>query len=117
MLQYWQDHIFKALYGGRVRPVSELAMVLLRDINPWLPHKLRFGWNYIVDHTTLWLDVCEQFIEEHFQEWEVEKQCPYKVGDLEHKRELAYHRHLTRRKAEAEAANGREEEAKKLPPE
>ena len=41
LLQYWQDHICKSLYDGWVRPVSELMKVLLRDINPWLPHKHR----------------------------------------------------------------------------
>ena len=69
LLQYWQDHICKSLYGRQVRPISELAKVLLRDINSWLPHKLRFGWNYIVDHAMLWLNIREQFVEEHFQEW------------------------------------------------
>ena len=36
---------------------------------------------------------------------------------LEHDTELAYHRHLARRQAEMHAADSREEEAKKLPPE
>ena len=117
LLQYWQDHISEALYGGWVRPVSELVRVLLRDINPWLPHKLRFGWNYITDHATLWLNVCEQFVEKHFQEWEAQKHHPYELGDLEHEMEFPYRRRLARRKAEAEATDSREEEAKRLPPE
>ena len=70
LLQYWQDHISMPLYGGRVRKVSELNKILMRDINPWLPHHSKFSWDYIADHCTLWLDVWEQFIEEHFREWE-----------------------------------------------
>ena len=60
LMQYWQDHISVPLYGGRVRKASELAKILMRDINPWLPHHSKFGWDYIADHCTLWLDVQEQ---------------------------------------------------------
>ena len=62
LLQYWQDHISAPLYSSQVRKASKLARVLIRDINPWLPHKARFGWDYVVNHTTLWLDIHEQFI-------------------------------------------------------
>ena len=116
LLQYWQDHISVSLYGGRVRMSSELTEILMRDINPWLPHHSRFGWDYIADHCTLWLDVWEQFIEEHFWEWEAQKTCPYQLGPLEHNTKLAFHRHLIKRQAEMDAADSREDEAKKLPP-
>ena len=43
LLQYWQDHMTHHLYGGQFCQVSDLAATLIRDINPWLPHKLRFG--------------------------------------------------------------------------
>ena len=61
LLQYWQDHMSIQLYGGRFRPASDLANTSIRDINPWLPHKVRFGWNYVAAHTTLWLDMRDQF--------------------------------------------------------
>ena len=44
LLQYWQDHMTPHLYGGRFCHISDLAATLIRDINPWLPHKVRFGW-------------------------------------------------------------------------
>ena len=65
----------------------------------------------------LWLDIRKQFVEEHFREWEVQKARPYKLGPLEHDTELVYHRHLASRQVEMDAADSREEEAKKPPPE
>ena len=47
----------------------------------------------------------------------MQKVCPYELGPLEHDTELTYHGCLTRRQAEMDAANSREEKAKKLPPE
>ena len=93
------------------------APINTHDVNPWLPHKARFGWDYITNHATLWLDICKQLIKEHFQEWEAQKKCPYQLGPLEHDTELAYHRHLARREAESDAADSCKEEAKKLLPE
>ena len=114
LLQYWQDHISMPLYGGRVRKASELAKVLMRDINPWLPHHSRFSWEYIANHCTLWLDVQEQFVEEHFQEWEAQKTPPYQLGPLEHDSELIGI--LSRGRWRWTLWDSREEEAKKLPP-
>ena len=114
LLQYWQDHISVPLYSGRVRKASELTKVLIRNINPWLPHRSRFSWDYVINHTTLWLDIRKQFVKEHFQEWEAQKTHPYQLGPLEHDTELAYHRRLTRRQAEMDTMDSREEEAKKL---
>ena len=34
-LQYWQDHMTRHLYGGRFRQTSDLATILISDINPW----------------------------------------------------------------------------------
>ena len=114
LLQYWQDHISVPLYSGWVRKASELAKVLIRDINPWLPHRSRFSWDYVTNHATLWLDIHKQFVEEHFQEWEAQKTHPYQLGPLEHNTELTYHRRLARRQAEMHTVDSREEEAKKL---
>ena len=65
LLQYWQDHMTRHLYGGRFRRASELASTLIRDINPWLPHRVHFGWSYVATHATLWLDMQDQFAGEH----------------------------------------------------
>ena len=117
LLQYWQDHISAPLYGRRVRKASKLADTLMRDINPWMPHKVRFGWDYVIDNAATLLDICEQFVEEHFQEWEAQKRHAYELGTLEHTTEFTYHKRLTKRQAESDAADSCEEEAKKLPQE
>ena len=57
LLQYWQDHMSRQLYGGPFRQASDLANTLIHDINPWLPHSVHFGWNYVAAHATLWLDM------------------------------------------------------------
>ena len=57
LLQYWQDHMSKHLFRGCFRQASELASTLIRNINPWLPHRARFGWSYVATHATLWLDM------------------------------------------------------------
>ena len=44
LLQFWQDHMSAHLFGGRFRPMSDLARTIIRDINVWLPHNTRFGW-------------------------------------------------------------------------
>ena len=67
LLQYWQDHMSRQLYGGRFWQASDLANILIRDINPWLPHSVCFGWNYVVTHATLWLDMRDQFADEHHE--------------------------------------------------
>ena len=38
LLQFWQDHMTRHLYGGHFRQVSELANTLIWDINVWMPH-------------------------------------------------------------------------------
>ena len=38
LLQFWQDHMTRHLYGGRFRQVSNLANTLIWDINMWMPH-------------------------------------------------------------------------------
>ena len=57
LLQYWQDHMTWHLYGGHFHQASDLANTLIWDINPWLPHRARFGWGYVATHTMLWLDI------------------------------------------------------------
>ena len=61
LLQFWQDHMTRHLYGGRFHQASELANTLIRDINMWMPHSTWFGWNYVATHASLWLDIWDQF--------------------------------------------------------
>ena len=37
----------RQLYGGHFQQASDLANTLIHDINPWLPHMVHFGWNYL----------------------------------------------------------------------
>ena len=53
LLQYWQDHMTRQLYGGRFQQASDLANTLICDTNPWLSHSVRFGLNYMATHATL----------------------------------------------------------------
>ena len=73
LLQYWQDHMSRQLYRGHFQQASDLAKTLIRDINPWLPHSVHFGWNYVAADTTLWLDMQDQFTDKHDAEWEGQK--------------------------------------------
>ena len=104
------------LFGGCVHKASDLANMLIRDINPWLPHKAQFSWDYMANHAALWLDIHEQFTEEHYREWEAQKAQLYQPGALEHNTKIAYNRCLTKRQAEMDATDSREEAANQLPP-
>ena len=57
LLQFWQDHMMRHLFGGCFHQASDLVSTLIRDINPWLPHKAQFGWNYMATQATLWLNI------------------------------------------------------------
>ena len=73
LLQFWQDHMTRHLYGGHFRQASKLANTLIQDINMWMLHSTRFGWNYVATHASLWLNIRDQFTEEHLEEWEAQK--------------------------------------------
>ena len=83
LLQYWQDHMTRHLYRGRFCQTSDLAATLIQDINSWLPHKSRFGWIYVAMHATLWLNLQDQFVEEHIEEWEAQKCWTGALNNLE----------------------------------
>ena len=116
LLQYWQDHMTKQLYRGCFKQASDLANTLIHDINPWLPHSVRFGWNYVATHTTLWLDIRDQFMDEHHAEWEGQKLLTCSLNDLECNTEVIYWERLVKRENDELAANSREATAKELPP-
>ena len=117
LLQFWQDHITQDLFGGHLCQASDLANTLIHDISHWLMHSAHFGWDYVAAHATLWLDIHEQFTEEHFREWEAQKSWMYQLGTLEHNTEIVYCQHLTKRQAKMEAAESRGAAARQLPPE
>ena len=116
LLQYWQDHMSRQLYGGCFWQASDLANTLIHDINPWLPHSVHFGWNYVAAHTTLWLDMRDQFADEHHVEWEGQKLLTRSLNDLEHNTEVVDWECLVKRENDKLVANSREAAAKELPP-
>ena len=116
LLQYWQDHISRLLYRGCFRQASDLANTLIRDINPWLPHRVHFRWNYMAAHATLWLDMGDQFVEEHHVEWESQKLLMHSLNDLECNTEVVYRERLMKRENDKLVADSREAAAKELLP-
>ena len=116
LLQYWQDHMSRQLYRGHFRQASDLANTLIRDINPWLSHSVRFGWNYVAAHATLWLDMRDQFVDEHHAEWEGQKLLMCSLNDLECNTEVIYRERLVKRENDKLAADSREAAAKELLP-
>ena len=116
LLQYWQDHMTRQLYGGHFWQASDLANTLIHDINPWLLHSVCFGWNYVAAHATLWLDMRDQFADEHHAEWEGQKLLTHSLNDLERNTEVIYRECLVKRENDELAANSREAAAKELLP-
>ena len=106
----------RQLYGGRFRQASDLANTLICDINPWLPHSMHFGWNYMATHVTLWLDMRDQFEDEHHAKWEGQKLLTCSLNDLECNTEVIYRERLVKRENDELVANSREATAKELPP-
>ena len=117
LLQYWQDHMTCHLYRGHFRQTSDLAATLIQDINPWLPHKSRFGWGYVAMHATLWLDLRDQFVEEHVEEWEAQKCQMGTLNDLERDTEVIHRARILKRQEDKVIADSKEAATKELPPE
>ena len=105
LLQYWQDNMTRQLYRGHFRQASNLANTLICDINPWLPHRVCFGWNYVATHATLWLDMRDQFAEEHHAEWEGQKSLTHSLNDLECNTEVVYQECLVKREEDKVVAD------------
>ena len=117
LLQYWQDRMSRQLYRGHFRLASDLANTLIHDINPWLPHRVCFGWNYMAAHATLSLDMRDQFTNEYLAEWEAQKLLMCSLNDLERNTEVVYRECLIKRENNKLMADSREAAAKELPPE
>ena len=68
-------------------------------------------------HTTLWLDMRDQFSEEHLMEWKAQKSLMRSLNNLDCDTEVIYQTCLIKRQDDKEAANSREAAAKQMPPE
>ena len=116
LLQFWQDHMTTHLFGSHFHQVSDLANTLNRDINVWMPHCTRFRWKYVVRHASLWLDVRDQFTEEHLEEWEAQKCRAVGLNDLEQETEVVHQDCVIKRQDDKEHADSKEVAAEELLP-
>ena len=67
-------------------------------------------------HATLWLDMRDQFADEHHVEWEGQKLLTHSLNDLEHNTEVVYQERLMKRENDKLVADSREAATKELPP-
>ena len=67
-------------------------------------------------HATLWLDMQDQFTDEHHAEWEGQKLLMCSLNDLERNTEVIYWECLMKRENDELAVDSREATAKELPP-
>ena len=82
-----------------------------------MPHSTRFGWNYVATHASLWLDIWDQFAEEHLEEWEAQKFRAAALNDLERDTEAVYRARIIKKQDNKARADSKETAAQELPPE
>ena len=116
-LQFWQDHMTRHLYGCHFHQASDLANTLIWDINVWMPHSTQFGWNYVATHASLWLDIQDQFTEEHLEEWETQKFWAVALNDLERDTEAVYRARVIKKQDDKACADSKEAAVQELLPE
>ena len=104
------------LYGGRFRLTSDLVATLIQDINPWLPHNVRFGWGYVATNATLWIDQRNHFTLEHLEVWADQKEEDCALSDLERDTEVVYRASIIKMQEDKLHADKKEADAKELPP-
>ena len=96
LLQFWQDHMTGHLFGGRFHKVSNLANTPdpgHQRVDAPL-HAIRME---LRGHThLLWLDIQDQFAEEHLEEWEAQKCRTTSLNDLERDTKAVYRAHIIR---------------------
>ena len=105
------------LYGGHFHQASELANTLIQDINVWMPHRTRFGWNYVATHTSLWLDIRDQFAKEHLEEWEAQKFQAATLNNLKRDTEAVYRARVIKKQDDKAHTNSKEAATQELLPE
>ena len=68
-------------------------------------------------HASLWLDIRDQFAEEHLEEWEAQKFQAATLNDLERDTEAVYRAHVIKKQDNKARADSKEAAAQELPPE
>ena len=68
-------------------------------------------------HASLWLDMRDQFAEEHLEEWEAQKFRAAALNDLEQDTEAVYRACVIKRQDNKAHTDSKEAEAEELPPE
>ena len=68
-------------------------------------------------HATLWLDMRDQFLEEHLEEWEAQKCRTGALNDLERDTEVIYRARIMKRQDDKALTDSKAVAAKELPPE
>ena len=67
-------------------------------------------------HTSLWLDIWDQFAEEHLEEWEAQKFRAVALNDLKQDTEAVYRARVIKKQDDKAYANSKEAAAQELPP-
>ena len=68
-------------------------------------------------HASLWLDIWDQFAEEHLEEWEAQKFWAVALNDLEQDTKAVYRAHVIKKQDDKVRADSKEAAAQELPPE
>ena len=68
-------------------------------------------------HASLWLDIQDQFAEEHLEEWEAQKFRAATLNDLERDTEAVYRAHVIKKQDDKACTNSKDAAAQELPPE
>ena len=68
-------------------------------------------------HATLWLNLRDQFVEEHMEEWEAQKCRTGTLNDLERDTEVVYWARIMKRQEDKAITDSKEVALKELPPE
>ena len=71
----------------------------------------------MVTYTTLWLDLRDQFVEEHVEEWEAQKCQTGALNDLEGDTKVVYQACIIKRQEDKAITDSKEAATKELPPE
>ena len=67
-------------------------------------------------HASLWLDIRDQFAEEHLEEWEAQKFRTAALNDLEQDTEAVYRARIIKRQDDKARVDSKEAAAQELPP-
>ena len=68
-------------------------------------------------HASLWLDIWDQFDEEHLEEWEAQKFWAVALNDLEQDTEAVYRACTIKKQDDKAHADSKEAATQELPPE